>query len=155
MPVPATVSLPGAPRGGDKPAADLGALYQMVSTTATDYWNDSCSLEELAYAIERGAVGATTNPTIVYEVLRKEMYLWRDRIAELVAENRRLTEDEVTWRLIEEMAARAAALLLPIFEREGGRKGTFRSRPIPSSIAMPPALPSKQPTLPDWLPTCK
>jgi transaldolase len=95
----------------------------MVSTTATDYWNDSCSLEELAYAIERGAVGATTNPTIVYEVLRKEMYLWRDRIAELIAENRRFTEDEVTWRLIEEMAARAAALLLPIFEREGGRKG--------------------------------
>jgi transaldolase len=95
----------------------------MVSTTATDYWNDSCSLEELTYAIERGAVGATTNPTIVHEVLRKEMHLWRDRIAELVVENPSFTEDEVTWRLIEEMAVRGAALLLPVFEREGGRKG--------------------------------
>ena len=56
-------------------------LHETVSTTATDYWNDSCSVEELTYAIEHGAVGATTNPTIVGEVLKKEMHLWRDRIA--------------------------------------------------------------------------
>jgi hypothetical protein len=31
-------------------------LHQMASTTATDYWNDSCSVEELTYAIENGAV---------------------------------------------------------------------------------------------------
>ena len=48
-------------------------LHQTVSTTKTDYWNDSCSMEELTYAIEHGAVGATTNPTIVLGVLKKEM----------------------------------------------------------------------------------
>jgi transaldolase len=98
-------------------------LFETVSTTATDYWNDSCSLEELAYAIENGAVGATSNPTIVGEVLGKEMPLWHGRIGELIAANPTWTEDEVTWRLIEEMAAKAAALLLPVFEREEGRKG--------------------------------
>ena len=51
-------------------------LHQTVSTTATDYWNDSCSIEELTYAIDNGAVGATTNPTIVVNVLKKEMHLW-------------------------------------------------------------------------------
>ena len=55
-------------------------LHETVATTDTDYWNDSCSLEELTYAIENGATGATTNPTIVGEVLKKEMPLWRERI---------------------------------------------------------------------------
>ena len=48
-------------------------LHKMVTTTETDFWNDSCSVEELTYAIENGAVGATTNPTIVGDVLKKEM----------------------------------------------------------------------------------
>lgn len=98
-------------------------LHATVSTTDTDYWNDSCSLEELAYAIDNGAVGATSNPTIVGEVLAKERHLWEGRIHELIGENQTWTEDDITWRLIEEMAVKAAELLLPVFEREGGRKG--------------------------------
>jgi transaldolase len=104
-------------------AAVAGRLLEMTSTTATDYWNDSCSVEELTYAIARGAVGATTNPTIAGDVLNKEMHLWRDRIGEIVAGNPTWTEDEVTWRLYEEMAVRGAELLRPVFEREAGRKG--------------------------------
>jgi transaldolase len=98
-------------------------LHETVSTTATDFWNDSCSIEELTYAIEHGAVGATSNPTIVGEVLAKERHLWEDRVAAIVRENPTWTEDEITWRLVEEMAVKAAALLRPVFEREGGRKG--------------------------------
>ena len=98
-------------------------LHETVSTTATDYWNDSCSVEELTYAISNGAVGATSNPTIVGEVLKKEMHLWRERIAEIVAASPNATEDELTWQLIEEMAVKGAELLLPVFEREGGRAG--------------------------------
>ncbi len=98
-------------------------LFETVSTTATDYWNDSCSIEELTYAIANGAVGATSNPTIVREVLGKEMHLWEARIPEIVADNPTGTEDEITWQLIEEMAVKAAELLLPVFEREGRRKG--------------------------------
>ncbi|MGA7126522.1 MAG: hypothetical protein WBZ19_09475, partial [Chthoniobacterales bacterium] len=37
-------------------------LYQMTQTTPTCLWNDSASIEELAYSIEHGAVGATCNP---------------------------------------------------------------------------------------------
>ncbi|MGH2933838.1 MAG: transaldolase family protein [Gaiellaceae bacterium] len=98
-------------------------LHETVTTTATDYWNDSCSLEELSYAIEHGAVGATSNPTIVGEVLKKEWVLWADRIGRLVSEDAKATEDDVAWRLIEEMAVKASELLLPVFEREHGRCG--------------------------------
>jgi transaldolase len=106
-------------------------LHETVATTPTDVWNDSCSLEELAYAIENGAVGATSNPTIVGEVLAKEMDAWRGRIVELAQENPSFTEDEVTWRLIEEMAVNAARLLLPVFEREHGRKGRLSIQTSP------------------------
>jgi transaldolase len=87
-------------------------LHETVTTTATDYWNDSCSLEELSYAIQHGATGATSNPTIVGEVLQKEMPLWHDRIIQLIGENPRATEDEVAWLVIEEMAVKASELLL-------------------------------------------
>src|SRR5579872_224119 len=99
--------------GADRDGQALPPLHQ-TALTATDYWNDSCSIEELTYAIERGAVGATSNPTIVGEVLGREMHLWRERIAEIISENSAFTEDGIAWRLIEEMAVRASKLLLPV-----------------------------------------
>ena len=98
-------------------------LLETVTTTRTDYWNDSCSVEELTYAIERGAVGATTNPNIVLNVLNKEMHLWRERIYQIIAENPTWSESEVAWKLIEEMAAHGAGMLQPAWERHEGRKG--------------------------------
>jgi transaldolase len=107
-------------------------LHETVSTTATDYWNDSCSVEELTYAIEHGAVGATTNPTIVGQVLKKEMHLWKDRIFGIIAENPTWNEDDVTWKLIEEMAVKGAELLYPVFQREQGHKGRLSIQTNPT-----------------------
>ncbi len=96
----------------------LSPLQATVSTTATDFWNDSCSIEELTYAIEHGAVGATSNPTIVEQVLRQERHLWEDRIHEIIADNPAWTEEDVMWQVFEEIALKGAELLLPVFERE-------------------------------------
>ena len=98
-------------------------LHKMAATTDTDLWNDSCSATELTYAIENSAVGATANPSIVSEVLNHEMDLWEPRIKKLIAERPKATEDEIAWKLTEEMSIKCARLLLPIFEREKGKKG--------------------------------
>jgi transaldolase len=98
-------------------------LQVMSETTDTDYWNDSCSVQELTYAIPNGAVGATTNPVIVYSVLQKELDIWKDRIVQIAVENPGFDEDQVAWRLIEEMAVKGAGLLKPVFDRERGLKG--------------------------------
>jgi len=98
-------------------------LLQTVSTTPTDYWNDSCSVQELTYAIDNGAVGATTNPNIVLNVLKQEMHLWEDRIRAIIAENATWTEEQVAWKLIEEMAVHGAGLLKPVFDKHNGVKG--------------------------------
>ena len=86
-------------------------------------WNDSASIEELIYSIGHGAVGATCNPVIVLEVLKKEMHLWRDRIQQLIREMPTATEDQIAWKLVEAISIKGAQLLLPIFEQHGGRNG--------------------------------
>jgi transaldolase len=47
-------------------------LHEMTETMATDFWNDSCAIDELTYALEYGAAGATTNPVIVGNVLKQD-----------------------------------------------------------------------------------
>jgi len=98
-------------------------LNKMVRTSITDLWNDSCSVAELKYSIEHGAVGATSNPVIVGEVLGQEMDLWKNRIQEIIQQHPSATDDELAWQVIEELSATAAELLLPTFEREAGKKG--------------------------------
>jgi len=101
----------------------IGPLHEMACTTITDSWNDSCSIEELTHAVAHGAVGATTNPSIVLYVLKKELHLWKDRILEIAAENPTACEDEIAIKLNEEMAVKGAEILRPVFDREKGKKG--------------------------------
>lgn len=98
-------------------------LKEMSERTVTEFWNDSCSFEELKYAIQHGAVGATTNPVIVGNVLKKEMDLWKGRIKALIADYPEDSYEDITWRLNEEMAVEAGKLLLPIFQASKGKKG--------------------------------
>ncbi len=98
-------------------------LLQTARLGLTDYWNDSCAIDELHYAVERGAVGATSNPPIVLEVLGKEKAHWVPRVRDLAATHPAWTEVDLTWALVEEMAIRGAGVLAPIHEREHGRKG--------------------------------
>ncbi|HEY7307125.1 MAG TPA: transaldolase family protein [Bryobacteraceae bacterium] len=98
-------------------------LHEMTQTTPTCLWNDSASLEELTSSIEDGAVGATCNPVIALTVLKKEIDFWKPRIRALVESMPTATEDEIGWRVVEEMSVRAASLLHPVFESERGRNG--------------------------------
>jgi transaldolase len=107
----------------EKPAGYKSPLYEMTQTTPTCLWNDSATLSELSYSIEHGAVGATCNPVIVLEALKKEAHLWNDRILGLAKEFPTATEDEIGWKLVEEISATRAKLLVPAFEKHKGRNG--------------------------------
>lgn len=107
-------------------------LHTTVTEYPTDFWNDSCSVEELTYAIEHGAVGATSNPTIVEQVLNQERHLWENRIYELIADNPTWSDEDVMSKIFEEIAQKGAELLLPVFERENGLKGRLSIQTNPS-----------------------
>lgn len=98
-------------------------LLKMTQTTPTCLWNDSAAETELLYSISHGATGATCNPVIVLDVLKKEKVLWDKRVLGLVQEMPGATEEEIAWRLVEEISATRAGLLQSIFERHQGRNG--------------------------------
>jgi transaldolase len=98
-------------------------LHEMTLTTETCLWNDSAALDELTYSLEHGGVGATCNPVIVLDVLKKEARLWDDRIRALAEEIPTATEEQTAWKLVEEISASRSKLLLPIFEETKGRNG--------------------------------
>jgi transaldolase len=112
-------------------------LLQMVEETPTDYWNDSCAVAELAYAVERGATGATSNPTIVGEVMKKEKDHWVPRVREIAAQHPTWSEVEITWLLIEEMGVRGAGILAPVFEAHDRRKGRLSLQTNPANYRDP------------------
>lgn len=106
-------------------------LHEISLTTPTVLWNDSCSIQELTASMGHGALGATCNPVIVSNVLIQEWDIWKNRIPEIISENPVATEDEIAWKLIEEMSVKAAALLMPVFDKEKGRNGRLSMQTDP------------------------
>ncbi len=98
----------------------MDKLAEMTKKFKTQYWNDSCSIKELTYAIERGATGATTNPVIVKGVLEKELDRYRDYIQQLIQSNPTSSEDDISWMLIEKMAVDGAKILESIYDPKEG-----------------------------------
>lgn len=89
----------------------------------TEIWNDSCSCSDLDYAIKNGACGATTNPVIVLNVLKKELGDWIPTIKNVIKEGPNLTEDEVAWKVIKALGKKASNLLYPTFIESKGKRG--------------------------------
>jgi transaldolase len=113
------------------PLADT-PLGRTIATTDTDIWNDSCAIDELEYAISFGAVGATANPTIVTDVWKAEPAVWRPRVQALAREEPEANEVDLAWRIVDEMSTRAAPLLLPAFDAQGGRQGRLSTQTDPT-----------------------
>lgn len=107
-------------------------LGRTVAETATDIWNDSCNVDELAYAVEFGAVGATANPTIVVDNWKKDPSHWATRVRVLAGEHPTWSERELAWAVVAEMSARAAPLLMPAFAASGGHAGRLSIQTDPT-----------------------
>ncbi len=121
-------------------------LLRMTQETPTQYWNDSCAVDELDYAVERGATGRD---------LESEHRARRDEEGEgplgaarpraRRAPTRRWTEVELTWAIVEEMAARGAAILQPGLRSAARRprRAGSRSRPTRPTTATRPGWSSR------------
>ena len=74
----------------------------------TQIWVDSCAQADLEYGLSLGAVGATTNPVIVSQVLQKELTEWEPAMRTLFDPSRALAEDIKYYHDWEKMADQAA-----------------------------------------------
>ena len=107
----------------------------MTQTTPTCLWNDSASRAELSYSIENGGVGATCNPVIVVDILKSEWNEWQPRICELISASPTATEDEISWKLVEEISILAARCFGPSLKRIKAETDDSRFKPIPVCTA--------------------
>jgi transaldolase len=115
-------------------------LHEMTQTTPTCLWNDSAALDELRFALEHGAVGATCNPVIAHGILKTHLADWAPRIAAAAKAAPTATEDELAWTIVEQMSAEAAALLMPAFEAHNGRNGRLSIQTNPKFYRSPRAI---------------
>lgn len=98
-------------------------LLTMAQTTETQYWNDSCNTKELEYALANGAVGATSNPTIVGTVFTQQREEWEPRLRGMIQAEPTATAETIAWRLMEAITLRGAELLMPIYTESHGTTG--------------------------------
>src|SRR6266508_2128587 len=115
-------------------------LHQMTQTTPTCLWNDSADLDELRFAIEHGAVGATCNPVIAHTIIKTHLAEWRPRIRAFIDEQPGATENDISWRAVEQLSVDAAALLMPAFRAENGRNGRLSIQTDPRFYKNPDAI---------------
>jgi transaldolase len=133
------------------PLADT-PLGRTVATTATDIWNDSCSIPELEYAIGFGAVGATANPTIVTDVWKQDPARWQRRVEELALEHPAATVADLAWAVVREMSAAGARLLEPEFRASGGRRGRLSIQTDPTLYRTADAMVAQSLEFSSWAP---
>ena len=96
-------------------------LNWVIENTQTKWWHDSAEAAELELALERGAVGVTTNPLLSSAALNRNRELWSAGINEVLARN--LPPDQKAEALMRIVVVSAAAKLTPEFEKTGGRSG--------------------------------
>lgn len=90
----------------------------------TQLWNDSCGMADIELALKRGGCGATSNPVIVGNVLRKELPLWKARLRELIVDEMPdATDEEICWRISGEAGLKGAQKLLPLFHKSDCTRG--------------------------------
>lgn len=105
-------------------------LGWVLRHTRTCWWHDSADPRELEQGLERGAVGATTNPFLCHLALAANRTLWAEAIQTALAAS---PEPEARAEALMRIpVTHAAGKLLPEFERSAGRQGYVCAQVNPS-----------------------
>jgi transaldolase len=98
-----------------------GYLRWVIENTRTVWWHDSAEPSELERGIQRGAIGATTNPYLSHLALFHNKGAWAkdiDNVLSKHAEPERKAEE-----LMSVVITHAARQLEPQYEKSAGRMG--------------------------------
>jgi transaldolase len=96
-------------------------LRWVIGKTRTTWWHDSADPAELKRGIERGAIGATTNPFLASVALHANKTAWASEIQSVLAQNPE--PEKKAEGLMGIVVRHAAEQLLPQYEKTGGQTG--------------------------------
>ena len=105
-------------------------LDWLAKNTRTEWWHDSADPFELQQALDRGAVGVTTNPFLSSVALARNRAAWAADIASVLAKN--LDGEAKAEELTRGIVTRAAVMVQNHFETSGGRQGYVCAQVNPS-----------------------
>jgi transaldolase len=98
-----------------------GYLPWAIEKTKTVWWHDSAEPGELERGIQRGAVGATTNPFLSHLALSRNKEAWAQEINGVLS--KRLEPERKAEQLMGIAITHAAEQLKPEYEKSAGRMG--------------------------------
>jgi len=96
-------------------------LQWLISNTKTTWWHDSADPAELKLGIERGAIGATTNPFLASLALSANKAAWAAEIRDVLSGH--LQPEERAEGLMRIVVTHASKQLLPQYDKTGGATG--------------------------------
>jgi transaldolase len=99
-------------------------------STRTSWWHDSADPVELQRALDRGAVGVTTNPFLASVALAKSRAARTADVESMLAGN--LDAESKAEELTRALVTRAASMYRHHFERSGGKHGYVCAQVNPS-----------------------
>jgi transaldolase len=87
--------------------------------TGTKVWLDGVASEDVKHNRDLGATGATSNPTIVSQIVASAHF--DDRILELALQGH--DDEAIAWALDDELVKSAQQVFLPVWQQTGGDDG--------------------------------
>ncbi|HYO07536.1 MAG TPA: transaldolase family protein [Tepidisphaeraceae bacterium] len=113
------------------------SLKSLVAT-GTKVWSDSIDPEIVKAAPAKGISGATSNPIIIADIIKKGGF--DQRISELIEQG--MDDSAIAWQLDDELVANAERVFRPTWERTGGNDGyvSFELDPLLEDTANPVPL---------------
>ncbi len=94
------------------------SLKSLIAT-GTKLWLDSIDPELVKKNFDLGAVGATSNPIIVSDLVKTGRF--DDRMQKLFEQG--LTDEEVAWAVTDQLVSEAQAVFKPVYDRTNGNTG--------------------------------
>jgi transaldolase len=88
-------------------------------TTGTKVWLDGVEPGDIQKNHARGITGATSNPAIVSKIISQGHL--DGRISDLIGQG--FTDDQIAWKLGDELVESASKVFLPVWERTSGNDG--------------------------------
>ena len=96
-------------------------LNWVIENTRTKWWHDSAEDAELETGLKRGCVGVTTNPLLSAAAMNKNRSAWGKSLDDVLAQ--KLPSEAKAEAIMRIAVTRAAAKLMPEFERSKGESG--------------------------------
>lgn len=92
---------------------------QSLVASGTKLWLDSIDPELVKRDRQEGATGATSNPVIIADLIKTGRF--DAEIARLAKEG--LSDDELAWRLTDQLVSQAQQVFLPVWQETRGNDG--------------------------------